>query len=159
MSQLLECFIVDYYANTLQCSGVLLQKKPWLTFKMCQTSAYWKKILSLLFCDFEFFSFFQMQYFINHLHVFHQGCTNPGHLLAWASIFYMAAPNTFSKIIAIFSYIQKYYQLKCTKHNGSLQNCQSPAWNLLCHLPVLRIWWRLLDFLKIGIIVLKFHTN
>ena len=49
MSQLLECFRLDYHANTFQCSGVMLQKKQWLTFKMCQTSAYWKEILSLFF--------------------------------------------------------------------------------------------------------------
>jgi hypothetical protein len=39
--------------------GTVAKKKPWLTLKMCQTSAYWNEILSLLFCDFEFVSFFK----------------------------------------------------------------------------------------------------
>lgn len=134
MSQLLECFRLDYHANHLQCSGALLQKKLWLTFKISQTSANGKEILSLLFCDFEFVSFFQKQYFINHLQVFQQGCTNPGHLLAWVSIFCMAASNIFSVIITIFSDIQKYYQFKCTKHTGHLRTA-SPQHGTCCVSP------------------------
>ena len=37
----------------------IVAEKPWLTFKMRQTSAYGKEIILLLFRDFEFVSFFQ----------------------------------------------------------------------------------------------------